>query len=106
MKVRNLKANHSKTVRFTDEDLAVLASMKVRNQKANHNQLRYRWLAKGAVLASVKVRNLKANHNTWSLKTKRGGSVKVRNLKANHNRDLFTTAHLVVMVIGCCSAHR
>ena len=33
-------------------------------------------------------------------------TVKVWNLEANHNRDLFTTAHLVVMAIGCCSAHR
>ena len=82
MKVRNQKANHSLRLLGELELVAVLASMKVRNQKANHNQLRYRWLAKGAVLASVKVRNL----------------------KANHNRDLFTTAHLVVMVIGCCSA--
>ena len=63
-----------------------------------------------AVLASVKVRNLKANHNLCvshllSL-TAVLASVKVRNLEANDNRGLFTTAHLVVMAIGCWSAHR
>ena len=68
------------------------------------------------MLASVKVRNLKANHNNKYLGREvvyLGREVvaavlarmKVRNLKANHNRGLFTTAHLVVMVIGCCSAY-
>ena len=84
MKVRNLKANHNGLVRKTSERWAVLASMKVRNLKANHNFSIDRVCSTDAVLASVKVRNL----------------------KANHNRDLFTTVHLVVIVIGCCSAHR
>ena len=62
-----------------------------------------------AVLASMKVRNLKANHN-WEAGIDMArsavlASMKVRNLKANHNRDLFTTAHLVVIAIGCCSAY-
>ena len=83
--------------------------MKVRNLKANHNYQDTNFAQYMAVLASVKVRNLKANHN------ERGyirnnvhavlASVKVRNLEANHNRDLFTTAYLVVMVIGCWSAY-
>mgnify|MGYP007042277405 CR=1 FL=1 len=63
-----------------------------------------------AVLASVKVRNLEATHNQKASVMGANlavlASMKVRNLKANHNRDLFTTAHLVVMAIGCCSAHR
>ena len=57
----------------------------------------------------MKVRNLKANHNSTCLVMVCTiavlASVKVRNLKANHNRDLFTTAHLVVIVIGCWSAY-
>ena len=83
--------------------------MKVRNLKANHNVLRQALVGLEAVLASMKVRNLKANHNV--LRQALVGleavlaSVKVRNLKANHNRGLFTTAHLVVMAIGCCSAY-
>ena len=82
--------------------------MKVRNLKANHNVMRVRVMRLVAVLASMKVRNLKANHNiTISLfgsTTAVLASVKVRNLEANDNRGLFTTAHLVVIAIGCCSA--
>ena len=62
-----------------------------------------------AVLASVKVRNLKANHNCAMvgeiLRDAVLASMKVRNLEANDNRGLFTTAHLVVIVIGCWSAY-
>ena len=88
---------------------AVLASVKVRNLKANHNFVPWALARLHAVLASVKVRNLKANHNRrdvdfWTEMAVLA-SVKVRNLKANHNRDLFTTAYLVVMVIGCWSAY-
>ena len=87
---------------------AVLASVKVRNLKANHNVASMASTSASAVLASMKVRNLKANHNegTASARAIRAvlASMKVRNLKANHNRGLFTTAHLVVMAIGCCSA--
>ena len=87
---------------------AVLASMKVRNLKANHSGETPKRERERAVLASVKVRNLKANHNVASMASTSASAVlasmKVRNLKANHNRGLFTTAHLVVMVIGCCSA--
>ena len=83
--------------------------MKVRNLKANHSALLLQAYIEVAVLASVKVRNLKANHNSDEdgRRAKRAvlASVKVRNLKANHNRGLFTTAHLVVMAIGCCSAY-
>ena len=43
--------------------LAVLASVKVRNLKANHNKSVDVVPEINAVLASVKVRNLKANHN-------------------------------------------
>ena len=82
--------------------------MKVRNLKANHNPLYAPCRLVGAVLASMKVRNLKANHNiTISLfgsTTAVLASVKVLNLEANDNRGLFTTAHLVVIAIGCCSA--
>ena len=89
--------------------MAVLASVKVRNLKANHNSLSSAALLAFAVLASVKVRNLKANHNVHDLFGDTAGavlaSVKVRNLNANHNRDLFTTAHLVAIAIGCCSAY-
>ena len=89
---------------------AVLASMKVRNLKANHNNVSSLHFESAAVLASVKVRNLKANHNVSFLEPVVAvavlASMKVRNQEANHNRDLFTTAHLVVMAIGCCSAHR
>ena len=57
----------------------------------------------------MKVRNLKTNHNKvacmFSFFTAVLASMKVRNLEANHNRDLFTTAHLVVIVIGCWSAY-
>ena len=57
----------------------------------------------------MKVRNLKANHNMDYLDGIREEAVlaglKVRNLKANHNRGLFTTAHLVVIVIGCWFAY-
>ena len=57
----------------------------------------------------MKVRNLKANHNIDTDRHSMGiavlASMKVRNLKANHNRDLFTTAHLVVIVIGGWSAY-
>ena len=90
--------------------LAVLASVKVRNLKANHNLDILQGVAGRAVLASVKVRNLKANHNRQALVDGEAtgeavlASVKVRNLNANHNRGLFTTAHLVVIAIGCCSA--
>ena len=66
------------------------------------------WTLRDAVLASVKVRNLKANHNQncplVGVYAAVLASVKVRNLEANHNRGLFTTAHLVVIAIGCCSA--
>ena len=82
MKVRNLKANHNLSVAIGVISLAVLASMKVRNLKANHNKIVMLCHSVRAVLASMKVRNL----------------------KANHNRALFTTAHLVVIAIGCCSA--
>ena len=62
-----------------------------------------------AVLASVKVRNLKANHNveahTLNPDDAVLANVKVRNLEANYNRALFTTAHLVVIAIGCCSMY-
>ena len=37
MKVRNLKANHSKLAEQGHLEEAVLASMKVRNLKANHS---------------------------------------------------------------------
>ena len=81
--------------------------MKVRNLKANHNRQLLHIMVGAAVLASVKVRNLKANHNTGTedILTFAAvlASVKVRNLN-NQSRDLFTTAHLVVMAIGCCSA--
>ena len=83
MKVRNLKANHSHDPNRVVHDRAVLASMKVRNLKANHSSLKLKDILRGAVLASVKVRNL----------------------KANHNRGLCTTAHLVVIAIGCWSAY-
>ena len=43
---------------------AVLASVKVRNLKANHSKFVRSSLHAVAVLASVKVRNLKANHST------------------------------------------
>ena len=83
--------------------------MKVRNLKANHNSPLHWDLEFRAVLASVKVRNLKANHNGSAtgdgMPTAVLVSMKVRNLEANHNRDLFTTAYLVVMVIGCWSAY-
>ena len=82
MKVRNLKANHNCVTSYMTTLLAVLASMKVRNLKANHNAGFYFCDDRLAVLACVKVRNL----------------------KANDNRGLFTTAHLVVMAIGCWSA--
>ena len=88
---------------------AVLASMKVRNLKANHNGASMPACLHTAVLASMKVPNLKANHSGETPKREREravlASVKVRNLKANHNRGLFTTAHLVVIAIGCCSAY-
>ena len=42
---------------------AVLANVKVRNLKANHSRLKKLVLSRGAVLANVKVRNLKANHS-------------------------------------------
>ena len=83
MKVRNLKANHNVTMKNVAFALAVLASMKVRNLKANHNMCAIRSMPRWAVLASMKVRNL----------------------KANHNRGLFTTAHLVVIVIACWPAY-
>ena len=41
VKVRNLKANHSKQEAMTTNDGAVLASVKVRNLKANHSSTRY-----------------------------------------------------------------
>ena len=82
--------------------------MKVRNLKANHSRIGSLIISSPAVLASVKVRNLKANHSLDSPYNEifRAvlASVKVRNQEANHNRDLFTTAHLVVIAIGCCSA--
>ena len=57
----------------------------------------------------MKVRNLKANHNCAMvgeiLRDAVLASMKVRNLEANDNRGLFTTAHLVVIVIGCWSAY-
>ena len=88
---------------------AVLASVKVRNLKANHSRRSVVIPLLMAVLASVKVRNLKANHSLRCLSGQASGavlaSVKVRNQEANHNRDLFTTAHLVVIVIGCWSAY-
>ena len=83
--------------------------MKVRNLKANHNVERLRSAKVPAVLVSMKVWNLKANHNQYGehLMDESAvlASMKVRNLKANHNRGLFTTAHLVVIVIGCWSAY-
>ena len=42
---------------------AVLASVKVRNLKANHSKKPDDYEEQMAVLASVKVRNLKANHS-------------------------------------------
>ena len=83
--------------------------MKVRNLRANHNKRQALILLLLAVLASVKVRNLKANHNTEVSNMFERlavlASVKVRNLEAHRNRGLFTTAHLVVMAIGCWSAY-
>ena len=82
--------------------------MKVRNLKANHNTLLTALQGSPAVLASMKVRNLKANHNGGQRRERYAlavlASMKVRNLKANHNRGLFTTEHLVVIAIDCCSA--
>ena len=82
--------------------------MKVRNLKANHSAKEDAQHYLNAVLASMKVRNLKANHSPNGKNTNLSravlASVKVRNLEANHNRGLFTTAHLVVMAIGCWSA--
>ena len=43
--------------------MAVLASVKVRNLKANHSRMFEDFVNPLAVLASVKVRNLKANHS-------------------------------------------
>ena len=43
--------------------MAVLASVKVRNLKANHSRYSHYKKMMVAVLASVKVRNLKANHS-------------------------------------------
>ena len=82
--------------------------MKVRNLKANHSFYVGEYCSILAVLASVKVRNLKANHSDEADKMSDTvavlASVKVLNLEANDNRGLFTTAHLVVMAIGCWSA--
>ena len=83
MKVRNLKANHNMSILFDTIESTVLASVKVRNLKVNHNYFHEALQPKVAVLASMKVRNQ----------------------EANHNRDLFTTAHLVVIAIGCWSAY-
>ena len=63
VKVRNLKANHSKAIDIILPMSAVLASVKVRNLKANHSADAGRNVVDAAVLASVKVRNLKANHS-------------------------------------------
>ena len=83
--------------------------MKVRNLKANHNVEVIKHILSYAVLVRMKVRNLKANHNKDYLlpisESAVLASVKVRNLEANHNRGLFTTAHLVVIAIDCCSAY-
>ena len=83
--------------------------MKVRNLKANHNQRERTQKAPRAVLASVKVRNLKANHSINGqvviIIAAVLASMKVRNLETNHNRALFTTAHLVVMVMDCWYAY-
>ena len=49
---------------FTIE--AVLANVKVRNLKANHSRYMFLNIATSAVLANVKVRNLKANHSMSS----------------------------------------
>ena len=48
---------------MSSDQQAVLASVKVRNLKANHSRSWSRPLELFAVLASVKVRNLKANHS-------------------------------------------
>ena len=105
MKVRNLKANHNSEATHTIS----VKTVTVRNLKANHNGLFSPKTEDIAVLASMKVQNLKANHNDTISYDKLGSavlaSVKVRNQEANHNRDLFTTAHLVVIVIGCWSAY-
>ena len=83
--------------------------MKVWNLKANHNSWRSSDVDPRAVLASVKVRNLKANHSINGqvviIIAAVLASMKVRNLETNHNRALFTTAHLVVMVMDCWYAY-
>ena len=63
MKVRNLKANHSGSMRTA----LSARTVKVRNLKANHSSIPADILNVVAVLASVKVRNLKANHSNPAL---------------------------------------